>query len=78
MVHENRLSVLRARIKNLQAWRTAPPPVLLGLSRMYIYLNSANPILWGGDHNVTTNPRLDRYPSRIDGDVGRGAGISWI
>ena len=41
------------------------------LNRMYIYLNSANPILWGGDHNVATNPRLDRYPARIDGDVGR-------
>ena len=40
MVHENRLSVLRARIKNLQAWRTAPPPVLLGLSNFVSNENS--------------------------------------
>ena len=42
------------------------------LNRIYLYLNSGNPILWAGDHNVTTNPRLDRYPARFDGDVGRG------
>ena len=42
------------------------------LNRMYIYLNSVHPILWGGDHNITTNPMLDRYPARIDADHGRG------
>ena len=41
------------------------------LNRMYLYLNSSCPILWGGDHNIATNPRLDRYPSWIDGDYGR-------
>ena len=41
------------------------------LNRMYLYLNSGKLIVWGGDHNITTNPRLDRYPPRFDGDYGR-------
>ena len=41
------------------------------LNRLYVYLNSGKPIIWGGDHNIATNPRLDRYPTRIDGDYGR-------
>ena len=42
------------------------------LNRLYLYLNSSKPLLWGGDHNIATNPRLDRYPASIDGDYGRG------
>ena len=41
------------------------------LNRLYLYLNSGKPIIWGGDHNIATNPSLDRYPTRIDGDYGR-------
>ena len=41
------------------------------LNRLYLYLNSGKPIIWGGDHNIATNPRLDRYPTMIDGDFGR-------
>ena len=34
-------------------------------------MNGGEPIIWAGDHNVTTNPRLDRYPPRLTGDRGR-------
>ena len=39
---------------------------------MYLYLHSNDQIIWGGDHNVTTNPRLDRYPARLNNDTGGG------
>ena len=42
------------------------------LNRMYLYLHSNDQIIWGGDHNVTTNPRLDRYPARLNNDTGGG------
>ena len=41
------------------------------LNRLHIYLNSGKPIIWAGDHNLTTDPRLDRYPPRIDADQGK-------
>ena len=40
------------------------------LNRMYLFLHSNEYIIWGGDHNVTTNPRLDRYPVRFNNDHG--------
>ena len=40
------------------------------LNRLYLYLNSNVPIIWGGDHNLTTNPRVDRFPTKFDSDCG--------
>ena len=36
----------------------------------HLYLHSNFQIIWGGDHNLTVNSRLDRYPPRLTNDVG--------
>ena len=41
------------------------------ISRLYLYMDSNRPIIWAGDHNIATDPLLDRYPQCFDGDYGR-------
>ena len=41
------------------------------INRLYLYMDSNSPIIWAGDHNIATDPLLDRYPQRFDGDYGR-------
>jgi len=40
------------------------------LNRLYVYLSSNKPTIWGGDHNIATDPVLDRYPTRLNHDHG--------
>ena len=40
------------------------------LNRLYLYANSNNPIVWAGDHNIATDPFLDRYPTSLASDHG--------
>ena len=40
------------------------------LNRLYCYLGNARNIIWGGDHNIATNCRLDRFPSKLSNDHG--------
>ena len=40
------------------------------INRLYLYLSSNKPIIWAGDHNIATNPSLDRYPVRFSHDQG--------
>ena len=39
-------------------------------NRLYCYLNGAEPIIWAGDHNIATNPTLDRHPAVLTRDHG--------
>ena len=38
------------------------------LSRLYVYLSSNKHTIWAGDHNIATNPALDRFPARLCAD----------
>ena len=40
------------------------------LDRLYCYLATGMNIIWGGDHNIATNCRLDRLPARLANDHG--------
>ena len=40
------------------------------LNRLYVYLSSNKHTIWCGDHNIATNPVLDRLPSRLSRDHG--------
>ena len=40
------------------------------LNRMYLYMYSNVQVIWGGDHNLTVNPKIDRFPPKLNNDVG--------
>ena len=40
------------------------------LNRLYVYLSSNKKTIWAGDHNIATNPNLDRYPLHFSPDYG--------
>ena len=40
------------------------------LNRLHLYLNSSLPIIWAGDHNLTQDAKIDRYPLRLENDMG--------
>ena len=40
------------------------------LNRLYTYLSSSKSIIWAGDHNIATDPTLDRYPCHFSHDHG--------
>ena len=42
------------------------------LDRLYCYLGTAKNIIWGGDHNIATNCRIDRIPVSLANDHGTG------
>ena len=35
------------------------------LNRLYVYLSSNKKTIWCGDHNIATDPTMDRFPSRL-------------
>ena len=40
------------------------------LNRLYVYLSSNRKTIWSGDHNIATNPSMDRFPNRLSSDHG--------
>ena len=40
------------------------------LNRLYVFLSSNKHTLWMGDHNIATDPKLDRFPERFVQDQG--------
>ena len=38
------------------------------LNRLYVYLSTNKQTIWAGDHNIATDPILDRHPSRLTYD----------
>ena len=40
------------------------------LNRLYVYLSSNKYTIWSGDHNISTDPTLDRFPNRLSHDHG--------
>ena len=40
------------------------------LNRLHLYLNSSLPIIWAGDHNLTQDAKIYRYPLQLENDMG--------
>ena len=41
------------------------------LERLYVYFGTGVNIIWGGDHNIATDSRIDRFPPHLSNDHGR-------
>ena len=41
------------------------------LESLYVYFGTGTNIIWGGDHNIATDSRRDRFPPRLTNDRGK-------